>query len=526
MGEKIRISRKVFEKLMAHLWSAYDAYLKNLVEEKRNHSAIKAIRSNTGGLLNPDRGLSKYIFGKAAKSERYFSIGSFIEKNTKDIPKIDLGDFLYKKCSLYKKGNIEFEIFNAFFEISGYQSLEDFCEKENINNDPSIFSAIEHPKQDPDQKLTEHLKGLWRMYYYNYEDYLKKSGIVGAIFRVEDINQMYILNSPLPGGIDYSGGKDYNEPEIEGILYLQFNPLNKKEIRPLKIALHISPDVNFDMAIGQYNSIDASKHLMRGSLIMEKLHDNADEKEQPILYYDEDETESIARSKNKENPNLKELNPDIKYFLKNRDLNFNRLPNNKFRRDRFHSWIEKREFKKSYEKEYEKKKKKELGNENLYISCPINTLPPGQFNQMKKTVVFIENFFTKEKGFQSAYSYISSLQEQYAKDYTPSFFEYRRARKKYEDCTLHIVIWPRNTGVSGMLFEIGWSNIMDKPTVIFEEIPKDKKDDNRMTGGIPQLILGACESKNTNMVKIPYIDYNDLKEKIKTVGADIFKIHS
>lgn len=208
--------------------------------------------------------------------------------------------------------------------------------------------------------------------------------------------------------------------------------------------MHISEDINIDLAIGQYSNIDSGVHLIRGSICMERITRD------DIADYEKDEKRNIV-----------EIPEEFRSFLANKPLNFNRLPNSQHNLVSFKNWLDEQKGKRRTQRT-----KRMIENKKLFISCPINSVTAQQFEELKDIVNKIKAFF-EDEGFTQTFAFISELKNQKAKENTPKDLEYTKVMKKFIESSYHLVIWPLNLKISGIIFEIGWATIKKSPVAIF-----------------------------------------------------------
>lgn len=507
------ISYRVFEALIKDIWSIYFKKFREIKPENippNKRKEILAIK-DYNDFINPPHGLSKHIFAKKGDPEYFYSVGAIIAKELKELsgmePDIDLSDFLYKKCIDFrnKKGGIE--IYNTFYRMFGFDSLEEYCRRHKLVNEVSTVvnyrKSAKNIYKEIEDKLQAKLTGGWVLYSYNNEDSSKESLLAYAIVEIVSLNNIKLLNAATESSINYIGQIDNEMTKISGVVYFKFQPDDKgKESRNLRIALHISEDVNFDMAIGQYTNVDRASHLIRGSICMYRIND-----------YKIGEGGKYMKDLKVKGGN-KEIEEYFKRFLSDKNLNFNRLPNNQYNSDSFGNWLDVQEAKRKF-----LIKRRALENKKLFISCPIHSVTPNQFNDLKEIVKKITGWF-KGKKFIEVYSFINELENQEATANFPSTLEYQKVRRKYEECNYHLVIWPLDLKPSGIIFEIGWAAIKDRPVVIFEQVSQTIYDPTKSQ--IPHLLLGACENKNTEIVRFAFKELGEIISILDKNYMDIF----
>ncbi len=502
------VSRNVFKKLVDDLFTTYKERLGTVIQADEHKSVYYDILK-IESLLTMKHGKSQHIFGRTDTDRQYYSIGyvinSILKENEGKIIDLDVSDFLYKRCIKYKRGDQKIRVLNEFFQVLGYRNLDHFCLTTGESNElDTPFSMYSGDQPEDKDTLLDNLKGGWWLYFYNNEDYTRRSTVARAILEIDSYTDMRIINKASPESLNYKGGIDKNQRAIQGILYLKFFPVNKREVRNLQIALHVSPDVLLEVALGHYSSVDSNHHLIRGSLAIEK-----------ISGYEKGNFEPGRFTKE----NFNKLHKNLQDFFEDRSLSFNRLPNSIYKMVEFGEWIADYKIKqrvKRYQNKLQKKK--------LFISCPINSIDEKYFGEMKDTVKSITDYFLHSLSFEGVYSFISKLDEPNDNDKIPSFLEYEEIVKNYVDSSCHLVIYPRNIRTSGILFEVGWSMGTQNPVTIFEQAPGRDEEDKRSQ--IPQLVLGACECKDSTIIKIPYTDKEDLMDKIKANGTRIFNNHN
>jgi hypothetical protein len=500
------VPRDVFKALVFRLFTIYKERVNPLEPQKEEDNKWLQKIKKSKDIFRLEHGVSKHVFGRTNDNERYYSIGlvlnSILKEKKSTEFSIDAGDFLYKKCVIYNKGEEDkIPVLSEFFTILGYEGPEDFCRGEGMHDrifETKLADGTALTRQDV---LVQNIKGGWYLYFYNNEDYSGRSSVARAILDIEDAHEMQISNRATDISLNFKGGIDGSQRSIQGILYLRFSPVNSNEVRNLQIALHVSPDISMDMALGQYTSVDANSHLIRGSIVIQRIEGYQKGEHRPIRYTEE---------------NIDQLDESLRQFFDDRSLNFNRLPSSIYTADRFADWLEDRKHKRR-DKNYLYK----LQRKKLFISCPINSLDGEHFAEMQQIVKHICRHFEQELGFEEVYAFINGLKGPNDKDKIPSFLEYQEIRSKYEESTYHLIIWPRNIRMSGILFELGWAINAQNPVIIFEQQPGKDEEDKRSQ--IPQLVLGACEFKRSNILKIPYADREDLIKKIEANGAKIFK---
>jgi hypothetical protein len=502
-----------------------DVHPNEYTEDQKRILKIKNLRN----FVKPPHGLGKHIFARKDTPQYPYSVGAMIASELKKgngfEPDIDLSDFLYKKCIDYTKKKTEIEIYNVFYEMFGYGSIEEYCKKKKLTN--SVRNQITLKKtaksidKESKNKLEENLTGRWAVYSYNNEDNNKDSTLAVGLLEVVSLYNLRFFNAASDSSINYIGQLDNDMSKIGGVVYLKFYPEDKKkESRNLRMAFHISEDVTFDMAIGQYTNVDRGANLIRGSVCMYKI-DNFDtgtseEKlEELKARVREDDEEDIDENEvNEYKQKLKNINKNFKEFLNDKNLNFNRLPKNQYNSESFGRWLDVQEAKRRF-----LKKKNAMENKKLFISCPIHSVTKQQFVELKKVVEKIKQFFIDNK-FSEVFSFIEEFDDQQTTARTPSTLEYQQIRKEFKKCNYHLAIWPKDLKPSGIMFEIGWAAMDDRPVVIFEQVAEIT--DKHTKSQIPHLLLGACDNKSTEIVRYPFIEFKEIFDILETNKLNIF----
>ena len=296
--------------------------------------------------------------------------------------------------------------------------------------------------------LKKFLKGYWHVYFYNNEDSTSISNIARALIVIKDLKNMTLTNRASGVSIDYNGGLDVQQPDIDGILYLKFKPLRQDKVANLQVALHINND-SFSMCIGQYTNIGINRNLIRGSIIFEKIPEAADETKipQPKAFYIDNDGDYV----NIDNSSKKEiLDKDFATFFRDRNLNFTRLPSKIFDKSFFSKWIARQE-QRRIDSEFNSYKEKPR---KLFISHPVGSLKDTHDDlatQLKETSKAIQNSLEDQnrRGFKFIKVFLADdlndpLEEQgiIPSDNLHMYFRY--VRKKYDDCSHHLVIWPKH----------------------------------------------------------------------------------
>ena len=358
-----------------------------------------------------------------------------------------------------------------------------------------------------EKKLQNKLQGGWWLYFYKNEGFGKDPSLASAILEVENLKKLKIFNSPSESSINYIGQLDDSLVKIAGVVYLKFNPVDSNEARNLRIALHLSEEINLDIALGQYSNIDRGTHLIRGSVCMKRI-DN----------YKIGECEKEKNRLSTER-NIEDIPSQFRRFLADKNLNFNRLPKTQYNLDTFSEWLKIQRVKSTY-----LIRKRAIENKKLFISCPINSVSAKQFAELSEVVKEITKFFeSDENDFTEVHSIISELDNQEAKTNIPSALEYQKVMRKYKDCSYHIAIWPLDLGPSGIIFEIGWAVMNERPVVIFEQISQDAAENTKSQ--IPLLLLSACDSKKTAIAKYPFKEFDKILKILEKNKLKIFPGH-
>ena len=208
------------------------------------------------------------------------------------------------------------------------------------------------------ENIEENFNGIWWLLFYNNETYSRIAERATSILEVRSLKDIRLYNYATDASLNYFGTVIEKMQKIDGILYLQFEPINRSEIRNLRMDLHIS-DNHFDMVIGQYANTDGNGNLIRGSLGLQSISDEQQVKKFQQIREDEKKIkEFIGHYGNNVDNNFDR-------FFENRDLNFNRLPGKLHKLESFGNWIEKqRALRNIYKRSYREDK--------LFISCPIS----------------------------------------------------------------------------------------------------------------------------------------------------------
>ncbi len=494
---KESINSKIFEQLMLDIFSLYQRRLRE-IKMKKNHVEIREVicKFENEEVFKPRRPYGKHIFARKDAPEYYYSIGAVIANELDKInenPDADLSDFIYKKCIAFNNQATEIEVYIPFFEILKYKSIKSYCaDKKNLNYDELRIGKqnISKSNSTREVRLQKRLKGNWWLYFFNNEGFGKPSFAIARL-EINQLNDIKLFNDTTESSIDYYGKIDESVTKIAGIVYLRFTPVNKWENRNLRIALHISEDINIDLAIGQYSNIDSGVHLIRGSICMERITRD------DITDYEKDGKR-----------NIEEIPEEFRNFLANKPLNFNRLPNNQHNLVSFKNWLDEQKGKRHIQRT-----KIMIENKKLFISCPINSVTAEQFEELKKVVNKIKAFF-EDEGFTQTFAFISELKNQKAKENTPKDLEYPKIMKKFIESSYHMVIWPLDLKISGIIFEIGWAAIKECPVAIFEQV-NDAKIEN-IKSQIPHLLDGACTNKETGIAKYAFEEFDGIIEILKT----------
>ena len=512
--DRVAVSKELFSRLLLDIFTFYKAKLHEIEIEEKDIQVIKRIRDlSPQEYFKPLHGYRKHIFAKKYTPEHYCSVGAIIVHELEKFPKkpeADLSDFIYKKCLEYNKGEKIIEIYYSFVKVLNCPDLEQYCKDKRFEFDKHVYEKNSNStiNVSEESKLEEKLKGGWWLYFYKNEGFGKDPSLASAILEVEDLKTLKIFNSPSESSINYIGQLDDSLVKISGVVYLKFNPVDSKEVRNLRIALHISKDVNLDLAIGQYSNIDRGTHLIRGSVCMKRI-DN----------YKIGECEKEKNRLSTER-NIEDIPSQFRKFLANKNLNFNRLPKTQYNLDTFSEWLKIQRVKSTY-----LIRKKSIENKKLFISCPINSVSAKQFDELRKVVGEITKFFKSEEyDFTEVHSIISELDNQEAKASIPSALEYQKVMRKYKDCSYHIAIWPLDLGPSGIIFEIGWAVMNERPVAIFEQISPDATEHTKSQ--IPLLLLSACDSKKTAIAKYPFKEFDKILNILEKNELNIFPGHS
>ena len=512
------ISHEIFKQLMDDILFFYKGKLSEAKIKKEDIDVCDKICAieNVDNFIKPIHGLSKHIFAKRDTDEFYYSVGAIIDKELVKKKKkldIDITDFIYKKCIAFSNNEPEIEVYSSFFEIFGYKDGKEYCAGKNLDYSESAIwkqkKSLKNYNIYLEKKLLNKLEGGWWLYFYKNEGFGKDPSLASAILEVETLKTLKIFNSPSESSINYVGQLDDSLEKISGVVYLKFSPVDSKEARNLRIALHLSEEINLDIAIGQYSNIDRGTHLIRGSVCMKRINDY-------VIGECEKDNNRLSPKGNKD-----AIPPEIQRFLADKDLNFNRLPKNQYSLDTFSDWLKIQSVKSTY-----LIRKKAIENKKLFISCPINSVNPKQFGELSEVVEEITNFFTDKKNnikFTKVYSIISGLKNQEDKASIPSALEYQKVMRMYNDCSYHIAIWPQDLGPSGILFEIGWAVMNERPVVIFEQIASGAGEHAKSQ--IPLLILSACDSKKTAIARYHFKDFDKIINILEKNKLKIFPGH-
>ncbi len=511
--DRVKVSDELFSSLLQRIFTFYIGKLAEIKIKEKDIRMIKKIRSlNPQEFFNPPHGYKKHIFAKKHEPQYYCSVGSIIvhelEKSSEK-PEADLSDYIYKRCLEYKRENRTIEVFYIFLKILNYPDFEAYCKDNNFDFEKHVKEKHNNATaiSSEELKLEDKLKGGWWLYFYKNEGFGKDPSLASAILEVKNLKSLKIFNSETESSINYDGQIDDSLVKISGVVYFKFKPINSKDERNLRIAMHISQDMNLNLALGQYTNIDRGAHLIRGSVCMERKKD-----------YNIGDCE---KEKNKllPNRNFKDIPKEIRRFLADKNLNFNRLPKNQYSLNTFSDWLKVQSIKSNY-----LIKQRAIENKKLFISCPISSVSAEQFDELRKIVVKMETFFKDgEIGFTDVYSIISGLKSQEDKASIPSVLEYQKVMRMYNDCSYHIAVWPQNLGPSGILFEIGWAVMNKRPVVILEQIVPGSTEQAKSQ--IPLLLLSACDSKKTAIVKYPFKEFDSILEILDKNKLNIFPGH-
>lgn len=492
------ISSKVFRVLLMDIFSLYKKELQGIVKKDQDDEICKAILDHENEeIFKPRRGYSKHIFARKDTNEYYYSIGAVISNALESIkkkPEIDLSDFIYKKCIAYNNNDSVIEVYNTFFQLLGYKNIKEYCaSKKDLEYDQATVSkyrkSVKNHTSNRIVRLENRLRGTWWLYFYNNEGFGKPS-LARATLDIKDLYNLRLTNATTKSSINYTGKIDDSMNNIAGIVYLKFSPDNKWENRNLRIAMHISADLDVRLAVGHYTNIDSGGHLIRGSIGM--------------LRIDESELRAMKEGKARSSAiqDLDDVIPEFKAFFNDKNLSFNRLPINQYNLDSFRNWLGEQKAKRHY-----RRTKRINENKKLFISCPINSVSPQQFQELKGVVKEVEKFFKKE-GFTHVNSFINELEEQKDKTSIPDRIEYQKVMTKFEACSFHMAIWPRDLKPSGIIFEIGWAVMKGRPIVIFEQVNEANSDISNSQ--IPHLLLGASLSKGSGIERYTFQQYDEI----------------
>jgi len=500
MLNKEKISATIFEALIIDLFSFYKKVLGEMeVTEEIDAIHIEICQTIRNfpdeEVLNPRRGFVKHIFARDGDDEHYYSIGAII-KNKLGIknqdPDADLSDFLYKKCNSLDKGMAVIEVYQSFFELLGYNSIREYCAKKKLDYN---FKKIQNRKvsriiTESAVRLENRLKGRWWLYFFNNEGFGHPS-FATAELNFKNLNSIDLINNTTTTSLNYLGKIDDSVTKIAGVVYLKFTPVKKWVNRNLRIALHISEDMDIELAVGQYTNIDSGGHLIRGSVCMESI------KEGESINSEEEENKGNLKH------SLETIAKEFRWFLADKNLNFNRLPNSQFNLVSFREWLGEQKAKRHY-------KHTQSINENkkLFISCPIHSVSAQQFQELKDIVNKIETHFKKEFGFTDVHSFIKKLKEQKDKSATPDRIEYQSVVEMFNKCSYYLALWPLKLQLSGIIFEIGWAVMKDRPVAIFEQV--HDANDTLAKSQIPHLLRGGCGAKGSGIERYTFEKYDEI----------------
>jgi hypothetical protein len=245
-----------------------------------------------------------------------------------------------------------------------------------------------------------------------------------------------------------------------------------------------------ELAVGQYTNIDSGGHLIRGSVCIKRF------KEDELKSSKEDETTTVPKR------NTDDIEAEIKTFLADKTLNFNRLPNNQFNLVSFCDWLGVQKAKRQY-----KRTQSITKNKKLFISCPINSVSPQQFKELKEIVEKIEKHFL-DNDFIKVNSFIKQLEHQKDKSFTPDRIEYQKVMEMFNECSYYLALWPLDLQISGIIFEIGWAVMMERPVAIFEQV--HDANDTLAKSQIPHLLRGGCGAKGSGIERYTFDKFDGI----------------
>jgi hypothetical protein len=247
--------------------------------------------------------------------------------------------------------------------------------------------------------------------------------------------------------------------------------------------------MDIELAIGQYTNIDSGGHLIRGSICIRRI--------------DELELQGAEDDNNMPKRSLEDILPEIRSFLADKNLNFNRLPNSQFNLVSFRNWLGEQKAKRQY-----KRTQSITENKKLFISCPINSVSAQQFKEVKEVVKKIEKHFLEEKKFIKVNSFINELEQQKDKSFTPDRIEYQKVMEMFNDCSYYMAIWPLDLQLSGIIFEMGWAVMMERPVAIFEQVLDT--DDTLAKSQIPHLLRGGCVANGSGIERYTFDKFDGI----------------
>jgi hypothetical protein len=488
-NKKQFLSRNAFAFFVDELFTHYKSYLNEWkkVNPSQHEEDIESIIS-APKLNSLPRGKNTIVFGigKAQENNLEISLNRVLDKyyfsKGKGDRRINIGDFLYKKCNEYNNGAERIEISKILFEIVGYENELDFLQKNDIQES--------EPEEDSLKKNIENeLKGCWNLFFFNNERIVEDARLAKAIVEVIDLDNIIIQDNASGNNITYTGRIDESMAQISNIVYLKFESQDRRKTN-LRIAFHLRLLDQVDMAIGHYTNVSKNLELIRGTVILEKIKGELD-KERDVPLADIGE----ALTSDNQKPILK--------FLEDKFQNYNRIPSKFNNIEDFKEWMEYKNQKPNQNETTAVNKK----NKALFISFSVSL---GD----KELLPSIRNAFkdSGEFGQEEEDIYSFALQKDTHQD-SSSHFLFEEIIEEYKKATHHAVIWPPVTNggsekkESGVSSEAVWSLLSNKPMVIF--IKKENKNT------IPKIFTSANRHNKSKVTILPYLDDDDLVHQIK-----------